>query len=166
MDDQTLEGETAPPPPASPPTGKTWAWRIGVFAFGGAVLALVNAILARDAEPVLTRYVRYFARKEHVADDFKAAAALHVDLTPHIEKLTTARQHLARLAERHPKCRIFADSRSLIGLFRNVIAKPNQHELAAALLCPARRPLTLLRADAAAGPRAAHAPASSVRRAG
>lgn len=47
------------------------------------------------------------------------------------------REHLARLAERHPRCRIFADSRSHIGLFRNVIAKPNQHELAAALQTPA-----------------------------
>jgi bifunctional ADP-heptose synthase (sugar kinase/adenylyltransferase) len=43
------------------------------------------------------------------------------------------RDHLAKLAARHPRCRIFADSRSHIGLFRNVIVKPNQHELAASL---------------------------------
>jgi bifunctional ADP-heptose synthase (sugar kinase/adenylyltransferase) len=47
------------------------------------------------------------------------------------------RDHLAHLALKHPRCRIFADSRSHIGLFRNVIAKPNQHELVAALRRPA-----------------------------
>jgi bifunctional ADP-heptose synthase (sugar kinase/adenylyltransferase) len=46
------------------------------------------------------------------------------------------RDHLARLATQNPRCRIFADSRSHIGLFRNVIVKPNQHELAAALSTP------------------------------
>lgn len=80
------------------------------------------------------------------------------------------RDHLARLAERHPGCRIFADSRSHIGLFRNVIAKPNQHELAAALSIPTddadaaarTRRLTEMAAaeshkDAQAGGGAAHA---------
>lgn len=43
------------------------------------------------------------------------------------------RDHLAALAERHLSCRMLADSRSHIGLFRNVIVKPNQHELAAAI---------------------------------
>jgi bifunctional ADP-heptose synthase (sugar kinase/adenylyltransferase) len=47
------------------------------------------------------------------------------------------REHLAKLASDHPRCRIFADSRSHIGLFRNVIVKPNQHELAASLSAPA-----------------------------
>lgn len=46
------------------------------------------------------------------------------------------RDHLAKLAVLHPRCRIFADSRSHIGLFRNVIVKPNQHELAATLSIP------------------------------
>lgn len=46
------------------------------------------------------------------------------------------RDHLARLGERYSSCRIFADSRSHIGMFRNVIAKPNQHELVAALRAP------------------------------
>jgi len=43
------------------------------------------------------------------------------------------RSHLAVLAERHPRCIFFADSRSHIGLFRNVLAKPNRSELAAAV---------------------------------
>ena len=43
------------------------------------------------------------------------------------------RAHLALLAERHPRSVFFADSRSHIGLFRNVLAKPNRSELAAAV---------------------------------
>ena len=43
------------------------------------------------------------------------------------------RAHLALLAERHPRVVFFADSRSHIGLFRNVFAKPNRSELAAAV---------------------------------
>ncbi|MSR58166.1 MAG: carbohydrate kinase [Planctomycetaceae bacterium] len=39
------------------------------------------------------------------------------------------RERLCDLAVRHPTCRFFADSRSHIGLFRNMIAKPNQQEL-------------------------------------
>lgn len=64
------------------------------------------------------------------------------------------RDHLAVLAERYPRCRIFADSRSHIGLFRRVIVKPNQHELAAALSLP---PLdtSALAAGTAAGTSAA-----------
>lgn len=45
----------------------------------------------------------------------------------------TVRSHLAMLAERHPQVVFFADSRSHIGLFRNVLAKPNRSELAAAV---------------------------------
>ena len=43
------------------------------------------------------------------------------------------RTHLAVLADRHPRVVFFADSRSHIGLFRNVLAKPNFSELAAAV---------------------------------
>ena len=43
------------------------------------------------------------------------------------------REHLGILAERHPRVVFFADSRSHIGLFRNVLAKPNFSELVAAV---------------------------------
>jgi rfaE bifunctional protein kinase chain/domain len=43
------------------------------------------------------------------------------------------RSHLALLADRYPQVIFFADSRSHIGLFRNVLAKPNRSELASAL---------------------------------
>jgi len=43
------------------------------------------------------------------------------------------RSHLAVLAERHARTVFFADSRSHIALFRNVLAKPNSSELAAAV---------------------------------
>ncbi len=43
------------------------------------------------------------------------------------------RAHLALLADRHPQVVFFADSRSHIGLFRNVLAKPNFSELVAAV---------------------------------
>ncbi len=49
MDDQTLVGETAPPAAEPPRTGKSWAWRIGVFALGGAVLAVIVAFAAATA---------------------------------------------------------------------------------------------------------------------
>jgi bifunctional ADP-heptose synthase (sugar kinase/adenylyltransferase) len=49
----------------------------------------------------------------------------------------TVRSHLAVLAERHPRVVFFADSRSHIGLFQNVLAKPNRSELAAAAGCGA-----------------------------
>ena len=44
-----------------------------------------------------------------------------------------ARAHVAVLADRHPRVIFFADSRSHIGLFRNVLAKPNRSELIAAV---------------------------------
>src|SRR5579872_934939 len=58
------------------------------------------------------------------------------------------RDHLSLLAQRHPQCIFLADSRSHIGHFRNVLAKPNMHELLgavgrsqdAATLSPANRP--------------------------
>jgi rfaE bifunctional protein kinase chain/domain len=43
------------------------------------------------------------------------------------------RDHLAILARRHPNVVFFADSRSSIGLFRDVLAKPNRSEMLAAL---------------------------------
>jgi bifunctional ADP-heptose synthase (sugar kinase/adenylyltransferase) len=43
------------------------------------------------------------------------------------------REHLGVLARRHPNVVFFADSRSHIGLFRNVLAKPNRSEMLAAL---------------------------------
>jgi rfaE bifunctional protein kinase chain/domain len=43
------------------------------------------------------------------------------------------RDHVARLAQRQPQCRFLADSRSHIGHFRHIIAKPNQTELLAAI---------------------------------
>lgn len=43
------------------------------------------------------------------------------------------RARLSELAVEHPRCRFFADSRSHIGLFRNMIAKPNQSELQQAI---------------------------------
>ena len=43
------------------------------------------------------------------------------------------RAHLAVLAERHPRIVFFADSRSHIGLFRSMLAKPNFSELVAAV---------------------------------
>lgn len=46
------------------------------------------------------------------------------------------RSHLAVLAERHARTVFFADSRSHIGLFRNVLTKPNRSELATALPGP------------------------------
>jgi rfaE bifunctional protein kinase chain/domain len=43
------------------------------------------------------------------------------------------REHLAELAQRNPQVVFFADSRSHIGLFRHVVAKPNRNELHGAL---------------------------------
>jgi rfaE bifunctional protein kinase chain/domain len=43
------------------------------------------------------------------------------------------REHLGLLASRYPKCVYLADSRSHIGLFRNVLVKPNRSELLAAV---------------------------------
>jgi Protein of unknown function (DUF1499) len=49
MTDETATVEPTPPPPASPPAGKTWTWRIGVFALGGALLAVIVAFTAATA---------------------------------------------------------------------------------------------------------------------
>ena len=43
------------------------------------------------------------------------------------------RAHLSEMAVRHPRVVFFADSRRYIGLFKNVIAKPNRSELQEAL---------------------------------
>lgn len=43
------------------------------------------------------------------------------------------RDHLTKLAAKHPEKIIYADSRSHIGLYKNCIVKPNQNELCRAL---------------------------------
>ncbi|MBS0264429.1 MAG: carbohydrate kinase [Planctomycetes bacterium] len=43
------------------------------------------------------------------------------------------REHLSVLARRHPQVVFFADSRSYIGLYRNLLAKPNRNEMLTAL---------------------------------
>ena len=57
------------------------------------------------------------------------------------------REHLSVLAQRTPNCIFLADSRRHIGLFRNLLAKPNRSELMAAVdrseavLAPSATPL-------------------------
>jgi rfaE bifunctional protein kinase chain/domain len=48
-------------------------------------------------------------------------------ITPHV------RQHLSELADQHPNISLLVDSRQRIGLFRNMILKPNRLEALAAI---------------------------------